>query len=218
MNNKALTRYKLLDDVRGEVIGVTPRLVHDFCEGYEVVDADAAYREIGQLYYDMVDADDAAREIARLKVAAYMPGSEVTWEESSKMYAGDNKMLKEQVKRLEARYMEIIHDYERTIECLEGHASTLQARVRDIEEVLAAEKREVAHVEHERDRLRLQLGQREIDHMKELLVEHDKLVDYDRLREQYNKVLGAIDEGLVEDDATLAAASVTEMHAKIAQQ
>ena len=40
----------------------------------------------------------------------------------------------------------------------------------------------------------------------------------DLLREQYNKVLGAIDEGLVEDDATLAAASVTEMHAKIAQQ
>ena len=37
----------------------------------------------------------------------------------------------------------------------------------------------------------------------------------DRLREQYNKVLGAIDEGLVEDDATLAAASVTEMRATI---
>ena len=39
--------------------------------------------------------------------------------------------------------------------------------------------------------------------------------EQDRLHEQYNKVLGAIDEGLVEDDATLAAASVTEMHATI---
>ena len=48
MSDKVLTRYKLLDDVRGEVIGVTPRLVHDFCEGYEMVDADAAQREIAK--------------------------------------------------------------------------------------------------------------------------------------------------------------------------
>ena len=54
MNNKALTRYKLLDDVRGEVIGVTPRLVHDFCEGYEVVDADDAAREIERLEGELV--------------------------------------------------------------------------------------------------------------------------------------------------------------------
>ena len=43
----------------------------------------------------------------------------------------------------------------------------------------------------------------------------EQKAEMDRLREQYNKVLGAIDEGLVEDDATLAAASVTEMHAKV---
>ena len=44
-----LTRYKLLDDVRGEVMGVMPRLVHDFCNGHEMVDADAAQREIERL-------------------------------------------------------------------------------------------------------------------------------------------------------------------------
>mgnify|MGYP001608896277 CR=1 FL=1 len=49
MSDKALTRYKLLDDVRGEVMGVMPRLVHDFCEGYEMVDADDATHEIERL-------------------------------------------------------------------------------------------------------------------------------------------------------------------------
>ena len=113
MNNKALTRYKLLDDVRGEVMGVMPRLVHDFCEGYE-----------------MVDADNATREIERLEA---------------------------RVKEVEAS---MVSHFQR--EHLEGDGPEIdrwKAQVRDIEEVLAAEKREVAYVRQERDALKAKLDQ-----------------------------------------------------------
>ena len=71
MSDKMLTRYKLLDDVHGEVLGVMPRLVHDFCEGYEMVDADDAAREIGQLYNEVrrleSNRDGLVIEIERLE-------------------------------------------------------------------------------------------------------------------------------------------------------
>ena len=149
MSGEALTRYKLLDDVRGEVLGVMPRLVHDFCEGAE-----------------MVDADDATREIERLEAQVKEVERELLVKE------GDNRSARSEQARLQG-WVTSLDEQLKAAKDLVWQRDQLGARVRELE--------------NERD----------------------------RLREQYNKVLGAIDEGLVEDDATLAAASITEMHATI---
>ena len=89
-------------------------------------------------------------------------------------------------------------DSDREIKQLE-EALRQTARVLELGQQVAKEG--LALLRADRDRRQAKLAQ----------VEQER----DHLREQYTKVLVAIDEGLVEDDADLAAASVTEMHATI---
>ena len=167
MSDKALTRYKLLDDVRGEVIGATPRLVHDFCEGYEMVDADNAAREIA-VRDNRIGASEPLI-VEQYRVDAASAEREIVWLEA------ENKKLFEvrdlhwkRIAELEAR----LEEAERELLLKEGdnrsarsEQSRLQARVLEVETVrdqlsqaLSVRDHQYKVIEQERDRLRQRLG------------------------------------------------------------
>ena len=166
MSDKALTRYKLLDDVRGEVIGATPRLVHDFCEGYEMVDADNAAREIA-VRDNRIGASEPLI-VEQYRVDAASAEREIVWLEA------ENKKLFEvrdlhwkRIAELEAR----LEEAERELLLKEGdnrsarsEQSRLQARVLEVETVrdqlsqaLSVRDHQYKVIEQERDRLRAEL-------------------------------------------------------------
>ena len=100
MSDKMLTRYKLLNDVHGEVLGVMPRLVHDFCEGYEMVDADDATREIAHR-----DSEIKRLERERVVVVNDFPNEGDVQYGSEKIASllDENERLEAQVRGLEGK-------------------------------------------------------------------------------------------------------------------
>ena len=122
-----------------------------------------------------------------------------------------------EIERLEEDKAWLVEDRKRVYESLEqrmAERDTLEAQVRELEQAFKSAEEQVKLTSKYVGLVGnfFSIGQSEF--MQRSI--HTQLEqERDRLREQYNKVLGAIDEGLVEDDATLAAASVTEMHATI---
>lgn len=156
------------------------------------------YQSVESKTGPFVLADDAAHEIERLDAQIQELKGEL-----HERLEKSHSVWKEHCHELEvelAWWRNLIKDRNIGTDerpSLRAYIEWLEARVRELEGILSSNEN-WATVAHTIEKQYGLIGQ-----------------ERDRLREQYNKVLVAIDEGLVEDDADLAAASVVEMQATI---